>query len=169
MLRLRPYKNCDAGAIVSWTKNERSFYQWSAGRFGEYPITPETLNAHYQDTMDSDTFFPFTAFDESGVVGHLIMRYPDESRDVLRLGFVIVDDSRRGMGCGKEMLRLALKYAFDILQVKKVTLGVFENNPGAFHCYQAVGFRLVPSEQEEYYSVMNERWKCLELEMDKES
>ena len=31
---------------------------------------------------------------ENGVVGHLIMRYTDEKQTVLRLGFVIVDDSK---------------------------------------------------------------------------
>ena len=45
---------------------------------------------------------------ENGVVGHLIMRYTDEKQTVLRLGFVIVDDSKRGLGYGKEMLRLML-------------------------------------------------------------
>lgn len=168
MLRLRPYKACDAAIISGWTKNEKSFYQWSAGRFGTFPMTPDVLNAHYAQTENSDSFFPFTAFDETGVVGHLIMRYPEENRDVLRFGFVIVDDARRGRGYGKEMLLLALKYAFEILRVKKVTLGVFENNPAALHCYQAVGFRLLPSEPAAYYSVMNEEWKCLELEITKE-
>lgn len=53
-----------------------------------------------------------TAFDETGVVGHLIMRFTDAEKTILRFGFVIVDDMKRGQGLGKEMLLLALKYAF---------------------------------------------------------
>ena len=106
-----------------------------------------------------------TAFDHSGVVGHLIMRFTDEEKKVLRFGFVIVDDSKRGKGYGKEMLSLALKYSFEILKVEKVTLGVFENNLPAYYCYKSVGFKDVIMQHSEYYNVLNECWKCLELEI----
>lgn len=62
------------------------------------------------------------------------------------------------------MLKLALQYAFDILGAQKVTLGVLENNPGAYHCYKSAGFRDVPMERPEYYDLMGQRIKCLELE-----
>lgn len=64
------------------------------------------------------------------------------------------------------MLRLALKFAFEILKVRKVTIGVLENNPGAYACYKAVGFRDVAMNEPEYYPVMSESVKCLELEME---
>lgn len=41
MIRLRPYNVNDADKILSWSNNERSFYKWSAGVLGEYPITKE--------------------------------------------------------------------------------------------------------------------------------
>ena len=41
MLRLRPYRIEDADTIISWGKDEKAFYQWSAGVMGEYPITKE--------------------------------------------------------------------------------------------------------------------------------
>ena len=66
---------------------------------------------------------------------------------------------------GREMLKLALRYAFDILHVDKVTLGVFENNPAAYRCYTSVGFQDVTPEDAEYYHVLGEDWKCLELEI----
>ena len=64
---------------------------------------------------------------------------------------------------GKEMLRLGLKYAFEIYGAQKATLGVFENNPSAYFCYKAAGFRDVTAESQETYTVMGEEWKCLEL------
>ena len=124
----------------------------------------EDLIAYYDDLKYNDNFFEMTAFDETGVAGHLIMRFIDEEKTILRFGFVIVDDQKRGMGYGKEMLRLALQYAFEILRVKKVTLGVFENNPAAYHCYQAAGFKSLQAENQEYYPIiLGEKWKCLEL------
>ncbi|MHC6178439.1 GNAT family N-acetyltransferase [Clostridium sp. JNZ X4-2] len=165
MLRLRSYKKCDAKYIVNWIKDEVSFRKWCADRYDKYPITSEDMNRYYDDVANADNFYEMTAFDETGIVGHLIMRFIDEDKSILRFGFVIVDDTKRGQGCGKEMLQLALKYAFEILKVNKVRLGVFENNQPAYYCYKAVGFKDVPINEVEYYHVLNEDWKCLELEM----
>ena len=63
------------------------------------------------------------------------------------------------------MLDLALQYAFDILKVEKVTLGVFENNKPAYYCYKAVGFQDVILSSPEIYHVLDEDWNCLELEI----
>lgn len=169
-LRLRPYKACDAGTIVTWIRDEISFRKWSADRYGSFPVTENDMNKKYADhngdCPDQDNFYPMTAFDESGVVGHLIMRFTDEEKQILRFGFVIVDDAKRGKGYGKQMLLLALKYAFDILKVSKVTLGVFENNEAAYHCYKAAGFKEAVLGKEEYYNILGQRWRCVEMEID---
>ena len=167
MLRLRPYKACDAATIVSWIGDETAFRKWSADRFPAYPITAADLNRHYEAMADSDSFYEFTAFDGTGIVGHLIMRFTDEKKTVLRFGFVIVDAGKRRKGYGREMLELAIRYAFDILRVEKITLGVFENNEPAHRCYLAAGFRDVETREAEYYAVLNQKWKCLEMEMDR--
>ena len=164
MLRLRPYKTCDAPTIVSWIGDETAFRKWSADRFEAYPITPEDLNRHYDAMADSDSFYEFTAFDETGVVGHLIMRFTDEEKRNLRFGFVIVDSQKRGKGYGKEMLQLAIRYGFEILKAEKITLGVFTNNEPAYHCYRAAGFRETQAEPTTFH-VLNEDWKCIELEL----
>ena len=166
MLRLRPYKKCDAAHICSWIKDERTFRRWSADRFDHYPVTAEDINAYYGAAADSDSFFQMTAFDETGAVGHLFMRFMDEEKQVLRFGFVIVDDTKRGKGYGREMIALALKYAFEILKVRKVTIGVFEDNAPAYHCYKSVGFQDVAGKEPEIYHIMGEDWKCLELAVE---
>ena len=117
MLRLRPYKACDAAAIVSWSEDEAAFRRWSADRFSAYPIMAEELNRHYDAMAESDSFFEFTAFDESGPLGHLIMRFTNDEKTTLRFGFVIVDPRKRRQGYGREMLNLAIRYAFDFLKV----------------------------------------------------
>ena len=135
MLRLRLYKPSDAETILKWIKDEDAFRKWSTDRYDHYPITAADMNHKYidcnGDCAEPDNFYPMTAFDESGIVGHLILRYTDKENDVLRIGFVFVDDSKRGMGYGKQMIQLALRFAFDVMKAKKVTLGVLENNPGA--------------------------------------
>ena len=171
-LRLRPYKNCDAKTIITWCKDEAAFRKWTSDRYESFPITDEDMNKKYVDyngdCADPDNFCPMTAFDESGIVGHLILRFTDKEKTILRIGFVIVDDTKRGRGYGKEMIRLALQYAFDILKVKKVTIGVFENNMSAYYCYKTVGFRDVEMVENELCEVCGEMWSILELELEKE-
>lgn len=164
MIRLRPYKSCDAQYIVKWIKNEQEFRLWSADRYDKYPIDADKLNEHYDSYKDNDSFWPMTAFDENGVVGHLIMRFTDKNKMTIRFGFVIVDDSLRGKGYGHEMLHLAIKYAFEILKVNKITLGVFERNKTAIKCYKEVGFKEVLHE-EKHYHMLNQDWNCIEMEI----
>ena len=156
MIRIRPYKAADANVILSWCQDEKAFYQWTAGILGSYPITQNEFSF-------VESLMPFTAFDETGIVGFFTLRKPNELQDELRFGFVIVDPNKRGKGYGKEMLRLGLKFAFEIYGAKRASLGVFENNLSAYNCYKAVGFRDVILETTETYCVLGEEWKCREL------
>ncbi len=172
MLRLRPYKQCDAKKILSWCKDELTFRRWTGDRYDKYPITEDDMNEKYidcnGDCAEDDNFYPMTAFDESGVVGHFILRYTDENKTVLRIGFVILDDSKRGKGYGKEMIKLALKYAFEIFGAQKVTIGVFDNNPSAYYCYKNAGFREVLRDSKVECELCGEVWSITELELNKE-
>lgn len=123
MLRLRPYKSCDSKHIADWIKNEETFVKWGGERFGSYPINAKIIDDKYRlnngDCVEDDNFYPMTAFDDSGVVGHFIMRYINGNNKILRFGWVIVDDTQRGKGYGKQMLELGLKYAFEISGVER--------------------------------------------------
>lgn len=171
MLRLRPYKISDAKTIISWCKDEETFRKWTSDRYDKFPITETDMNKKYIDNNgdceEPDNFYPMTAFDEDGIAGHLIMRFTDKEKSILRFGFVIVNDSKRGMGYGKEMISLSLKYAFEILKVNKVTIGVFENNMPAYSCYKAAGFKDVEGERV-MCELFGEKWTILELEITKE-
>jgi RimJ/RimL family protein N-acetyltransferase len=171
MLRLRSYKKCDAKQIVKWCNDEETFLKWGGNHFGSFPINEDIMNDKYfndnGDCVEEDNFYPMTAFDKSGVVGHFIMRYLHGDNHVLRFGWVIVDNSKRGMGYGKKMLSLGLKYAFDIQMVSKVTIGVFENNTLAYHCYKNVGFNEVVMNENEYAMINGQKRKIIELEITK--
>ena len=154
---------CDAATVVSWIGDEISFRKWSSVQFDHYPITAEDLIRHYDAFADSDNYHPMIAFDETGIIGHLLMRFTDEGKSVLRFGFIIVDDKKRGMGLGKQMLALTIRYAFEILKAKKITLGVFENNEPAHQCYKAHGFQ--DTDIVKTHHILDEEWKCREMEL----
>lgn len=166
MIRLRPYKSCDAQTITKWIKDEYAFRQWSADRYEKYPITADDMNLYYDKDRDNGRIWGMTAFDDTDIVGHFTMRFPNSDNfDEIRLGFVIVNDQMRGKGYGKEMISLAIQYAFDFVKVKKISLGVFENNEAAIKCYESCGFTRVQLKNAESYHCMGEIWNCIEMEL----
>ena len=128
----------------------------------------EKYFAHNGDCVEADNFYPLTAFDEQGPVGHFIMRYLHGDNRILRFGWVIVSDERRGQKIGQKMLRLGLKAAFEILRADKVTIGVFENNTPAYRCYLTVGFHPSAEMEDSFEKVHGEQWRVVELEITKE-
>lgn len=141
MIRLRPYKSGDARFLLNWFADERTFRMWCADRF-DYPLTAEQLETYRRQYENDPNGWSFTALEESGApVGHLMMRLADYENGSVHIGFVAVAPEMRGRGYGKEMVRQALRYAFEILGVRRATLGVFDCNPAAHACYLACGFR----------------------------
>lgn len=158
MLRLRPYHANDAETIMSWMKDEETYYKWTAGVLGDYPLTREQFSF-------VTNHMAFTAIDDNETVGFFTMRKLSESFDELRFGFIVVDSEKRGKSYGKRMLQLGVKYAKEIYGAQKASVGVFENNQPAYHCYKALGFKDVISDSPEIYHLLGEDWKYLVLEM----
>lgn len=164
-LTLRPYLPSDAATITSWLKSEYLMRQWCADRYERYPVTPEDMNAYHAMYIDGQRSRALTMTDGDDIVGYITLRIPADDSTEQRLGFVIVDDSKRGCGLGKALVSMAVKYAFETLEATKVSLGVFENNPSAIHCYESAGFRRVSLPETESYECLGEMWNCIEMEL----
>ena len=161
MLRLRPFRSPDAKTIISWTSEPEEFYKWSAGIMGDFPVSEKKLLEVVSGREDNTKFFPFAAFDDSGLVGFFTVRTPGDDDRKVRFGFVIVDPMKRGRGYGSRMLRLGLKYMFEIYGANEVSLGVFDNNLPAYHCYKSVGFR--ETGDRVVYKICGKDWTAIEM------
>ena len=62
----------------------------------------------------------------------------------------------------KQMLQLAIKKAQQEFGAKKITFGVFDNNPSALHCYESVGFVVTGTDT---YTIDGEEWSGKEMEL----
>ena len=160
MLTLRPYRPEDAETVLSWCEDERAFYQWTAGVLGPWPLSAAAF-------AFVERLTPFIAEAAGRPAGFFTLRRPEPEKNELRFGFVILDPALRGRGLGKEMLRLGLDCAFGPAGAEAVTLGVFENNPRAYRCYLAAGFREVFRSPPETYAVLGEEWPCREMRIDR--
>lgn len=162
MFSIRPYKISDAKIIASWITDEEEYYSWCAGIIKGFPVTEDTIWSFYDKNIKSNTrALWFMACEDESPFGFIQIRYPEESNEVVRLGFVIVDKELRGKGYGKIMLKLAITYCFDCLNASRITLGVFEKNIHAYKAYASVGFSNTKQSKVERF--MDKDWVCNEM------
>jgi len=127
--------------VLSWMQEERALMLWGAGRF-TYPLTEEQLLKNQREYEEDENAWIFTALDEAGVpAGHIAVRLADYERESIHFGLILIDSSRRGEGLGRAMVEQAVRYAREILGVRRVTINVFAQNTAARACYERVGFR----------------------------
>ncbi|MBQ1518253.1 MAG: GNAT family N-acetyltransferase [Ruminococcus sp.] len=139
-MRLRPYiSDTDFNFIRKWDTDERTHALWCAGRL-PFPVTRESMDLLISDHAVKYGDTPFTATEDDDTPVGFFCIATDVKTNTSMLRFVIVDSSLRGRGYGREMLSLAVKYAFDIVKADTVQLNVFTSNEAAKKCYLSVGF-----------------------------
>ena len=84
------------------------------------------------------------------------------------LKFVIIDKTKRGKGYGKEMLDLALQFAFQITGAKAIQLNVFSENASAKQCYKKVGF-VERTIDKDLFAYKDESWSRCNMIISKQS
>ena len=105
----------------------------------------------------------FAALDEGGALaGHLLMRKADYEGNSIHFGFIVVSPGMRGKGAGKAMVQQALKFSGGILGMERATLGVFENNPAARHCYESAGF-VTEGTTQDAFRYRGESWAVIDM------
>lgn len=82
------------------------------------------------------------------LVGCAAMILRDENRGQLR--WVLVDQSARGMGLGRDLVNRALDYARDI-GCSRVFLETTDGLPESQHLYEELGFTIVSNVREELW------------------
>ncbi len=162
MIRLRPWKREELKELLGWFSDEEEFSRWSAGKF-TYPLTQEQLLDYYERFEKDSRGWIMAALDDKGrLAGHIMMRKADYEKNSVHFGFIVVSPEFRGKGIGRLMVSQGLKYAGEILGMKRVTLGVFENNPAARRCYESAGFRTeeILKDEFDYYG---EKWTLVNM------
>jgi len=138
-MRIRPYLDKDFDNISQWITDERSHALWCANLI-PYPLEKKSFDNLLQQMAErfGDGAFVATT-DEGRVIGFFCYSVNLNTNEGM-LKFIVIDSSLRNSGYGCEMLKLAMKYAFEISKVDAVHLNVFPENLGAKKCYQKVGF-----------------------------
>jgi len=139
-MRIRPYiESKDFDEIIKWITEERAHALWCANLI-QFPIGKENFEKVMQETAERFGDSPYVAtFDKGELIGFFCYSVNTETNEGM-LKFVMNNPLYRGKGYGKEMLQLAVKYAFEITNAQMVQLNVFPENERAKKCYESVGF-----------------------------
>jgi len=146
-MRIKPYNHRnDFCLLESWISSREEHEFWSGGRL-KYPLEPGEFSAFLEDNAAERGEMAFVMGDELERPRGFFRYSFDPLSEEGTLRSIIVDNTVRGRGYGREMLRLALRYAFGCTGAKAVRLTVFDDNTAARAFYAAVGF--VPTGMEE--------------------
>lgn len=83
------------------------------------------------------------------------------------VGLGIGDPENWGKGYGSDAMRVILKYAFEILNLHRVSLNVFEYNPRAIRSYEKCGFKY-EGKMREFLEREGKRWDLIFMGITRE-
>ncbi|SDH18735.1 Protein N-acetyltransferase, RimJ/RimL family [Marvinbryantia formatexigens] len=105
-----------------------------------FPVTQESFHNFLKKLSMKQTCCAYVATEDTGQPVGFFCYSVDTENNTGFLKFIIVDKEKRQKGYGKEMLNLALQYAFHITGAGLVQLNVFAKNAAAKRCYEKIGF-----------------------------
>ncbi|NBH27957.1 N-acetyltransferase [Lachnospiraceae bacterium] len=167
-MRIRPYiPSKDYEYVSKWIDNERTHAFWCANRF-PYPITQQSFHDFLEKSAIDWTDSAYVATENNGQAVGFFCYSVNTADNIGFLKFIIVDKTKRGKGYGKEMLNLALQYAFQITGAKAVQLNVFKENASAKQCYEKVGF-IERKTDKDVFAYKDELWSRCNMIISKQS
>jgi RimJ/RimL family protein N-acetyltransferase len=108
-----------------------------------FPYTKENTKKWIEKQLENQKVFAFAirALADDRLLGDVGLGNVNWSHGNGYIGIGIGERDFWGKGYGSDAMRLALRYAFTELNLRRVTLGVYEYNPRAVRCYEKVGFQ----------------------------
>ncbi|KIL43310.1 GNAT family N-acetyltransferase [Jeotgalibacillus campisalis] len=137
---LRPIKKEDLTSILMATCNEEIRYL--TGTTTHFTI--DMLEAFYNNTVQDQTRHDFSIClkDKDVLIGDLSILEIDEENKKAGFRIALHQTEFFNKGYGTEALSLALKFAFDKLNLNRLQLEVFSHNLRAIKSYEKAGFKI---------------------------
>ncbi len=137
---LRPLDLADAPTLTTWLNDPE--------------VTRYLLMHRPLMLLAEEAFLRKMSEDESNIVLGIVVREPEQFIGVtglnhldtrnrhVQFGIFVGEKSAWGKGYGTEATRMMIRYAFDTLNLNRVSLHVHEYNERAVRAYQKAGFRM---------------------------
>ena len=135
---LRPISYEDTERIIKWRNSERVRRRF----IYRETFTVEGHCRWIETMIDTGKAVQFMICEKDGMrpVGSVYFRDIDREKGEAEYGIFLGEDDAFGKGYGTEAARLAVKYAFSRMGLKRLILRVFIDNEAAVRSYQRAGF-----------------------------
>src|SRR5881396_341274 len=144
---LRPLASTDLRRCVKWFSDPQIIR--FLGR--DAPVTLAEEERWFRDYERRTDEQIFAIEVEGNHIGNLGLHKVDRVHRKADVGIVIGEPTLWSKGYGTEAMRVALRYAFDVLGLNKVSLDVLEYNIRAIHTYERLGFQREGLHREDVY------------------
>ena len=112
-------------------------------RFTEAKWKPHTIQSskqYIEASNSSPTARLFRILYENKHVGNIRLSSINHFHKKADIAIIIGDESARGKGIGTQAINLVTEYAFTILNLEKLTAGMYANNEASIKAFQNSGF-----------------------------
>ncbi len=144
---LSPVAPEDAALWATWSNDPQVTIP-----LGDEAYVPYGLERAQQDVRESatrqDHVFTIVEIESGQAVGRCVLFSINSADRNAMAGIFIGEKDRWGKGYGQEAMRLLLDYAFNLLNLHNIMLGVFSFNERAIRCYQRLGFHEIGRRRE---------------------
>lgn len=152
-IRLRPLKVQDKLKMHEW-RNSLDLIKLTQGI--RFPKTIEMETSWFEsilnDISNKNVYFAIETISQDEFIGIVQLNNINQISGTSTLGFMIGDSKNQGQGYGKEFVELIVSYAFNILNLRKITSYVVDYNSKSLNLFQKLdGFKQEGKLVEHFY------------------
>ena len=144
LVRFSAYDPEELGkAFSKWSRDSEYWRLMDAGAARLHSAKHATafFEKEFEELSPAIYFFGVRTLADDQLIGELVLDVVNwPGRDAF-VGLSIGERENWGKGYGTDMMNLLLRFAFTEVNLRRVTLAVFEYNPRAIRTYEKVGFR----------------------------
>lgn len=137
-IRLRALEHDDLPHFVRWI-NDPETRRFMVLR---YPLSMTEEEKWWQGFLQRENDHIFAIEAEDGTyIGNVGLHDIEPENRRAELGIIIGDKAHWGQGYGTDAVSALLRWAFEYLNLNRISLRVYDYNERAIGCYQKCGFR----------------------------
>lgn len=143
LVRLRGIERSDIDAIMKWIVDEE-VTNFLGGEMLLGPMSrlaEERFIEHASEVQPNSRLFVIETLTDRRYLGSTDLHAINWVNRSAEVGIVIGDKPSWGKGYGTDAMRVLLRFAFDKLNLNRVSLRVFEYNPRGIASYEKCGFK----------------------------
>jgi RimJ/RimL family protein N-acetyltransferase len=144
LVRLAAFDPEEVGkAFSGWTRDSE-YWRLMAAVEARMPSAKEATRFFEKELEEAETgvyLFGVRTLADDKLIGEMALDVVSWSGREAFVGLSIGDRANWGKGYGTEMMVLLLQFAFLEINLRRVSLSVFEYNPRAVRAYEKAGFR----------------------------